>query len=112
MAPCITAWGDSDHLISPVGSGTPSIVSVDSILSEAPKKSLGVNEIPRASGTQIKCMSSQTIESLGNRLSVGNVKHSGFDYSDDNSSIRHPKYFFTDGKITFFVRDVHDGYIE
>jgi hypothetical protein len=56
-------------------------------------------------------MSSQTIEFLGNRLSVDNVKHSGFD-SNDNSFIRHPKYFFTDGNITFLVRDVHDGYIK
>jgi hypothetical protein len=35
-------------------------------------------------------MSSQTIESLGNRLSVGNVNYSVFDNSNDNSFIRHP----------------------
>jgi len=108
MAPHIdtTGWSlagsDSDHVISPPGSlaSKPSIVSVDCILSDTHKKSPGANGTPQAAESQIKCMDSQAIEPLGNRSSVCK-----YPPGVDNSFIRHPKYFFADGNITFLVRD-------
>jgi hypothetical protein len=89
----ITTWSlaGSDHVISPAGSSAPSIVSVDSILSDTHKKSHGTLQAPESP------IRSQAIESLGN-----SGKYPGV----DGSFIRHPKYFFADGNITFLVRDV------
>jgi len=100
MAPHITAWGEDEYVISPVSSNTPSIVSVESILSE---NSLDINENPRAAESRIKCIGPQAIKLTGNRSSVD------MSSGADDSFIRHPKYFFMDGNITFLVRDVHDG---
>jgi hypothetical protein len=105
MAPHVdtTGWSlagsDSDHVISPLGSSASSIVTVDSILSDTHKKSPGVNGTPQAAESRVKCIDSQPIEPLGNRSSV--YKYPGA----DDSFIRHPKYFFADGNITFLVRD-------
>ena len=95
----IAAGSDSDDVISSPGSSALSIVSVDSILSDTHKKSPDVNGTPRAAESQIKCIGSQAIEPLGNRSSV--CKYPGA----DDSFIRHPKYFFADGNVTFLVRD-------
>jgi hypothetical protein len=112
MAPHIdtTGWSlagsdsEPDHVISPPGSSAPSIVSVDRLLPNTHKKSPGANGTPQAAESQIKCMDSQAIEPLGNRPSV--CKYLGA----DDSFIRHPKYFFADGNITFLVRDGYDGH--
>ena len=103
MAPHMTVWGDNEHIISPVGSSTHSIVSVESILLDAPKNPPDSNENPRAAESRVKGMGPQATKLPGNRSSV--VMNSGA----DDSFIRHPKYFFMDGNITFLVRDVHDG---
>ena len=103
MAPHITTWGDNEDIISPVGSSTPSIISVESILLDAPENSLDINENPRAAESRIKCIAPQATKLPGNRSSAG--MNSGA----DDSFVRHPKYFFMDGNITFLVRDVHDG---
>ena len=100
MAPHITTWEDSEYVISPVGSSTPSIVSVESILSNLPED---INEDPHVTESRIKCMGPQVTKLPGNRSSVG--MNSG----TNDSFNRHPKYFFMDGNITFLVRDVHDG---
>jgi len=86
----ITTWSlaGSDHVISPAGSSAPSIVSVDSILSDTHKKSHGTLQ------TAESPIRSQAIESLGN-----SGKYPGV----DDSFVRHPKYFFADGNITFLV---------
>ena len=55
MALRLTDWEDSDHFILPVGLTIPSIVSVDTILLDAPKESLSVDGTPRAAETQIDC---------------------------------------------------------
>ena len=109
MAPHIdtTGWSlagsDSDHVISPLGPSAPSIISVDCILPDTYKKSPGANGIPQAAVSQIKCMNSQTIEPLG----ISAIRSCVCKYppGPDNSFIRHPKYFFADGNITFLVRD-------
>ena len=103
MAPHITVWGDNEHVISPVGSSTPSIVSVESILLDAPNNYLDINENPRAAESRIKGIGPQVTKLPGNRSSVG------INSGADDSFIRHPKYFFMDGNITFLVRGVHDG---
>jgi hypothetical protein len=97
----ITAWSlaGSDHLISPASSSAPSIVSVDSILSDTHKKPLIINEI-QATESQIM---SKGVDLFGNKASFG--KYPGV----DDSFIRHSKYFFADGNITFLVRDARDG---
>jgi hypothetical protein len=103
MAPHITTWGDNEHVISPVGSSTPSIVSVESILLDPTKNSLDIDENPRVANSRIKWIGPQATKLPGNRASVG------MNSEADDSFIRHPKYFFMDGNITFLVRDVHDG---
>jgi len=107
MAPHITTWGDNEDIISPVGSesSTPSIISVESILLDAPEISLDINENPRPTESRIKCqcIGPQATKLPENRSSVS--MNSGA----DDSFIRHPKYFFMDGNVTFLVRDVHDG---
>ena len=100
MAPHITTWRDSEYVISPVGSSTPSIVSVESILSDLPED---INENPHAAESRIKCMGPQVTKLPGNRASVGMNSRA------NDSFIRHPKYFFMDGNITFLVCDVHGG---
>ena len=100
MAPHITTWGDSEYVISPVGSSTPSIVSVESILSDLPED---INENPHAAESRIKCMGPQVTKLPGNRASVGMNSRA------NDSFTRHPKYFFMDGNITFLVRDIYDG---
>jgi hypothetical protein len=93
----ITTWSlaGSDHVISPAGSSAPSIVAVDSILSDTHKKSQGTLQ------TTESPIRSQAIESLGN-----SGKYPGV----DDSFIRHPKYFFADGNITFLVRGCSDDH--
>ena len=106
MASHITVWEDSDYVISPIGSTSPSIASVDSILSDASKIFPSVNGTPRTAESQIKCTDPQAIEPIGHRQSVGTYTRAGASASGD-PFIRHPNYYFRDGNITFLVRDVH-----
>ena len=103
MAPHITTWGDNEHVISPVGSSTASVVSVESILLDPTKISLDTDENPRIANSRIKWIGPQATKLPGNRSSAGMNSGGG------DSFIRHPKYFFIDGNITFLVCDVHGG---
>jgi hypothetical protein len=100
MAPHITTWGDNEHVISPVSSSTASIVAVESILLDPTKNSLDIDENPRVANSRI---GPQATKLPGNRSSIG------INSGADDSFIRHPKYFFMDGNITFLVCNVHDG---
>jgi hypothetical protein len=95
---------DSDHTVSPVVScisSTPSIVSIDSIIRHKHTTSSAVQGIP-ASESSTKCMSSLSVESNGNETSISGSTYSRADSTDD-SFIRHHKYFFKDGNVTFLV---------
>jgi hypothetical protein len=100
MATRIVSWGGNSHTLSPSLSKTPSIVSVDSILLEKPQA------IPRAAESPVKQVASQVIELNGTRALTAAGMYPGPD-PVDGSFVKHHKYFFTDGNVTFLVRDVH-----
>jgi hypothetical protein len=79
MATHIVSWGGGEHVILPVPSSTPSIVSVDSVLSHERETYSIVQE------------ATPTVQN---------------DHTADDSFTRHHKYFFKDGNVTFLVREV------
>jgi hypothetical protein len=64
-----------------------------------------VQETPRAAGSYAKHMSPLMIKSSGSETSTSASTYPRADAGDD-SFIRHHKYFFEDGNITFLVRRV------
>jgi hypothetical protein len=106
MATHIVSWGDNEHITSPVVSSTkPSIVSIDSMLPHRRETSSVVQDVPHAAGSYAKHMRPLLIESSGSETSISGSTCSGADAGDD-SFIRHHKYFFKDGNVTFLVRRV------
>jgi hypothetical protein len=98
MASLATSWEGDEHIVSPVLSSTPSFVSVRSTFSDAPQWSPGIQEAFRATESRTKGTSSRVIELSGGTTST---------YREvDTSFIRHKKYFFQDGNITFLVRGI------
>ena len=91
MAPHIVAWGpDKDQRsISPVPSSVGSIVSIESIASDA---SIIANSVSEVSRSRRSTNSMQRNVPPGMHLAV------------DSPFVRHEKYFFQDGNITFLVR--------
>jgi hypothetical protein len=100
MATHIVSWGGNDHIISPVGSSTSSIVSIDSILPH--KRTTTVQGAPAAESSA-KRMSSLSVEPSGSETLASASTYQRADSVDD-SFIRHHKYFFKDGNVTFLVR--------
>jgi hypothetical protein len=114
MATHIVAWGggsanDSDYTLSPVASVSDisstqasSIVSVDSIVRHKRTATSAV----RAPGSEslAKCMSSLSVEPSRNETEteITATTYSRVDLNDE-SFIRHHKYFFSDGNVTFLV---------
>jgi len=97
MASRIVSWSGDEHIVSPNLSKTPSIISVDSIISE---KSEG-------SEPQLTHTASQAIELNEIRTSTSTTIYPGTDAAyHDGSFMQHNKYFFKDGNVTFLVRDV------
>ena len=106
MATHIVSWGDNEQISSPVVSSIkPSIVSIDSMLPHRRETSSVVQEVPYAAGSYAKHMSPLLIESSGSETSTSASTCSRVDAGDD-SFIRHDKYFFKDGNVTFLVRRV------
>jgi hypothetical protein len=106
MATHIVSWGGKEHIASPVVSSTkPSIVSIVSMLPHKRETSSVVQEAPRAAGSHAKHMSPSLFESSGSETSVSASTYSRAGAGDD-SFIRHHKYFFEDGNLTFLVRRV------
>jgi hypothetical protein len=105
MATRIVSWGGNEHIVSPSLSKTPSIVSVDSILTDKSQTSSAIQGAPRAAESRAKQVASQVIEPNGTRTWRAGM-YPGPDAAD-GSFARHNKYFFTDGNVTFLVRDVH-----
>ena len=97
-APTVSLRGD-EHTVSPVTSSKPSMISFDSTLSET---SSVVHEVPRATMSWVKHASSLL---TGSEMSTPACIYSGAGAADD-SFVRHHKYFFKDGNVTFLVRRV------
>jgi hypothetical protein len=103
MAAHIVSWGGSDHITSPDVSRTSSIVSIDSILPH--KRTTAVQGAP-APESLAKRMSSLPVEPSGSETLISASTYERADSTDD-SFIRHHKYFFKDGNVTFLVRGSH-----
>ena len=106
MATHIVSWRGKEHITSPVGSSTnPSIVFIDSMLQRTRETSSVVQEAPRVAGSHAKHMSLSPFDSSGSETSASASTYSRAGAGDD-SFIRHHKYFFEDGNLTFLVRRV------
>jgi len=104
MATRIVSWGGDDHIISPNLSKTPSISSVDSILSDKPEASES-DQSALMDESQPTHRDLQVIDPNGTTTST--TIFLGTDAADHGGSFtRHNKYFFKDGNVTFLVRDV------
>jgi hypothetical protein len=107
MATRIVSWRTDEHIVSPNLSKTPSIVSVDPIITDKPESSPSAEGVPREAESRAagKHMASQVIEPSGTRKWASISMFPGAD-ATDGSFIHHHKYFFNDGNVTFLVRDV------
>jgi hypothetical protein len=106
MATHIVSWGGNEHIVSPSLSKTPSIVSVDSILTDKSQTYPAIQGAPRAAEPRTKQVAAQVIEPNGIKTWTTTGMYPGPDAAD-GSFVRHDKYFFADGNVTFLVRDVH-----
>jgi hypothetical protein len=106
MATPIVSWSGDDHILSPNLSKTPSVTSFDSILSDKSEASLD-QDVPRIvamAESQHMNMASQVIEPDGTRTSTSTTIYPETGAADnDGSFMRHNKYFFKDGNVTFLV---------
>ena len=95
MATRIVSWSGDEHIVSPNLSKTPSVISVDSILFDKPE----------ASEPQLThSTASKVVEPNGTRTST--LASTTIYPGTDGSFVRHNKYFFKDGNVSFLVRDV------
>jgi hypothetical protein len=110
MANRIVPWGGDDHIVSPNLSETSSVMSFDSILSDKPEASLSDKSASRMAAmaeSQPMHTASQVIESNGTKASTSTTTYPETDAADQNGSfVRHNKYFFKDGNVSFLVRHV------
>jgi len=106
-APIVVSWGKDGKITSPSLSKTPSMVSFDSLFSDNLEISPAIEGAPHATESQAKHTSSQVIEpsSSGSRACPSVSVYPGADAAE-GPSIRHHKYFFKDGNVTFLVRDI------
>jgi hypothetical protein len=110
MAAHIVSWSGDDHIVSPNLSKTPSVTSFDSILSDKSEASLGDQgplHIAAMAESQPTQTASQVIEPNGTRTSTLTTIHPETDAANrDGLFMRHNKYFFKDGNVTFLVRHI------
>jgi len=106
MAAPIITWGSKQKVVSPISlSKTPSMISFDSVLSDNPELPLAVEGVTHATESQTKHTSPQVIEPSWRRAGSSLSVYSGADAAG-GSFIRHHKYFFNDGNVTFLVSTV------
>jgi len=105
MAAPIVTWGSKQKIVSPSLSKTPSMISFDSLLSDNPELPLAVEGATHANESQAKHTSSQAIEPSGSRAGSSVSVYPGSEAAGA-SFIRHHKYFFKDGNVTFLVRSI------
>ena len=110
MATRIVSWSGDEHIISPNPLKTPSVISVDYILSDKFDASGGDQSAPRMAESQPTHRAFQVIEPNGTRTSTSTISTTICPETDaanhDGSFMRHNKYFFKDGNVTFLVRDL------
>ena len=114
MASRIVSWSGDEHIVSPNLSKTPSIISVNSIVSDKPEASPGDQDAPGMAESQPTHTACQGIEPNEIRISTSTTIYPGTEAADhDGSFMRHNKYFFKDGNITFLVREMfnHESYM-
>ena len=97
MATHVVSWGGNEHIVS---SSTPSIVSMDSI-SSAVHEAAHSSRSPESWVTRTNSLTKPN----GSETSTSST-YPGADATSDGSFIRHHKYFFKDGNLTFLVRGV------
>ena len=105
MATRIVSWGTKAKVAPPMLSKTPSMISFKSINSDNLETRPPVEGAPHAAKSQAKYMSSQVIDPSGSRAPSSVSVYPGSGTVED-SFIRHHKYFFRDGNVTFLVRDI------
>jgi hypothetical protein len=104
MAARIVSWGTNAKIASPRLSKTPSMISFNSLNSDNLETRPPV-EGPPATEPQAKHTNSQVIEPNGSGAS-SSVSVCPGDNAAEDSFIRHHKYFFKDGNVTFLVHDI------
>ena len=81
------------------------MISFDSLLSDNLETPPAVEGAPHATESQAKHTSSQMIEPSGSTARSSVSLYPGAD-AVEGPFIRHHKYFFKDGNVTFLVRDI------
>ena len=104
MATRIVSWSGNEHTGSPSLSKTPSMVSFASILSDN-SETPDMQCAHHAVESRVKYVTSQVIEPSGTRTCTSASMYSGAG-ATDGSFVRHHRYFFEDGNVTFLVRGV------
>jgi hypothetical protein len=101
MAHRIVSWSDSELCITPVLPSAASIVSFDSTFSDT--ESYGKMS-PIAS--EVPCLPSIGFEAKNPNLPkfLEGKTPRGRHTTPDDSFVRHDRYFFKDGNVTFLVR--------
>jgi hypothetical protein len=105
MATRIVSWNGNEHTVSPGLLKTPSMVSFDSTFSDI--ETLSMQPAHHAADDRAKYVRSQVIEPSGARKYIPSAPsvdpRAG---AADGSFVRHHRYFFKDGNVTFLVRGV------
>jgi len=107
MATRIVSWSGNEHTVSPSLSKTPSMVSFDSLLSdnsETPSPRCAPHVV-ESRPPQVKYITSQMIGPSETRMCTSASMYPGAG-ANDGSFVRHHRYFFKDGNVTFLVRRV------
>jgi len=81
------------------------MVSFDSLLADNSEAPPAVQGAPHATNSQVKNTSYQVIEPSGSRARPSVSMYPEADTAE-GPFIRHHKYFFKDGNVTFLVRDI------
>jgi hypothetical protein len=105
MATRIISWSTKAKIAPPMLSKTPSMISFNSLNSDNLETRPPVEGAPHAAKSQAKYTSSQVIDPSGSGASSSVSVYLGGGAAED-SFIRHHKYFFKDGNVTFLVRDI------
>ena len=107
MANRIVSWSGDEHrdIVSPNLSKRP-VTSFDSIFSDKSEVFPG-DRGPRMVELHPTHTASQAIEPNGTRTLTSTTMYPETDAANhDGSFMRHEKYFFKDGNISFLVRDI------
>jgi hypothetical protein len=106
MATRIVSGGSNEKTVSSRLSETPSVISFDSLLSDDLETPPVVEGACHATESQVEHTSSQAIEPSRRCRTCSSVSVCAGADATEGSVIRHHKYFFKDGNVTFLVRDI------